>query len=108
MHNGFSLFAHGSDLVVTVIVINDIQYIQSYGGNSFGESGYANLSVDGGVGITAMVFGAITVVRSMIGQSRSGKESQNKCLVQKERKINILRLEIPENADSALIIWVSR
>ena len=107
MHNGFSLFAHGSDLVVTVIVINDIQYIQSYGGNSFGESGYANLSVDGGVGITAMVFGAITVVRSMIGQSRSGKESQNKCL-QRERKINILCLEIPENADSALIISVSR
>ena len=107
MHNGFSLFTDGSDLVVTVIVINNIFDSQSYGGNSFGESGYANLSIDGGVGITAMVFGAITVVRSMIGQSRSGKESQNKCL-QKEPKINILCLEIPENADSALIIWVSK
>ena len=84
MHNGFSLFAHGSDLVVTVIVINDIQYIQSYGGNSFGESGYANLSVDGGVGITAMVFGAITVVRSMVGQGHQRQKSQNKYLQKAE------------------------
>jgi hypothetical protein len=72
LHNGFSLFAYGSDLVVTVIVINDIFDSQSYGGNSFGESGYANLSVDGGVGIAAMVFGAITAITvRIIGSAES-------------------------------------
>jgi len=74
--------ADGSDLGVAVVVVNDVLDGQGHGGDLGGESGHADLSVDGGVGIPAVVLGTVSVtMRSgVIGESHQGQQSKDKSL----------------------------
>ena len=77
-----SFFTYGSDLVVTVVVVNDILDGQSDWGHFVGKSRYANLGVDRGVGISAVVFGSVSVCGSMmVSESHQGQESQDESLM---------------------------
>ena len=78
-----SFFAYGSDLVVAVVVINDIFDSQSDRGHFVGKSWYANLGVDGGVGISAVVFGTVSTVcgSMMVSKSHQGQESKDESLM---------------------------
>ena len=79
---GVDGFADGSDLGVAVVVVNDVLDGQGHGGDLGGESGHADLSVDGCVGIPAVVLGTVSVtMRSgVIGESHQGQQSKDKSL----------------------------
>jgi len=78
--DGISGGTDGDDLVITVIVINDFLNSQFNGGHLGGESGHADLSVDRGVGIPAVVLGAVAVCGGMVGKSHQRQQSQDKGL----------------------------
>merc|ERR1719323_1714700 len=74
-NNGVGLLADSSDLIVAVVVVQDD------GGGLGGEGGDTDLSVDAGVGVSAVVFGAITIRRGgVVGKGQKGQKSQDKGL----------------------------
>jgi len=80
-NNGVGLLADSSDLIVTVVVVHDVLHVQDNGGGLGGEGGDADLSVDAGVGVSAVVFGAITIRRGgVVGKGQKGQKSQDKGL----------------------------
>ena len=80
-NNGFGFLADGSDLVIAVVVVDDVLHVQGDGGGLGGEGGDTDLSVDAGVGVSAVVFGAITVRRGgMVGKGQQRQKSQDKGL----------------------------
>ena len=80
-NNGFGFLANGSDLVIAVVVVNDVLHVQSDGSGLGGEGGDAHLSIDAGVGVSAVVFGAITIRRGgVVGKGQQRQESQDKGL----------------------------
>jgi len=80
-NNGFGFLADSSDLVIAVVVVNDVLDIQGDGGGLGGEGRDAHLSVDAGVGVSAVVFGAITIRRGgVVGKGQQRQKSQDKGL----------------------------
>ena len=80
-HNSVGLLADSSDLIVAVVVVHDVLHVQDDGGGLGGEGGDADLSVDAGVGISAVIFGAITISRSgVVGEGQQRQKSQDKGL----------------------------
>ena len=78
--------------MVTVVIVFDNLDVEDDGFVNSGESGHANLSVDRGVGIPAVVLGTIgggmPVGGGMVGKSHGGKrKSQDKGLDEKMRKL---------------------
>ena len=67
-------------LVTVVVVFNNLDVENNLLLN-VGESGYANLSVDRGVGIPAVVLGTIAIGRGMVGKSHQRQQSQDKGLI---------------------------
>ena len=55
--------------MVTVVIVFDNLHVEGDGLVDGGESGHANLSVDRGVGIPAVVLGAVAVCGGMVGKS---------------------------------------
>lgn len=80
------LLAHGTDLVVAVVVVNDILDSQGNGCGHGGEGGDADLSVDRGVGIPTLVLrlvpigGCGWVGVGVSSQGHEGQESQDESL----------------------------
>lgn len=80
-NNGVGLLADSSDLIVAVVVIHNVLHVQDDGGGLGGEGGDTDLSVDAGVGVSAVVFGAITIRRGgVVGKGQKGQKSQDKGL----------------------------
>ena len=67
-------------LVTVVVVFNNLD-IESNLFLNVGESGYANLSVDRGVGISAVVLGTIAIGWGVVGESHQRQQSQDKGLI---------------------------
>ena len=67
-------------LVTVVIVFNNLDGESNLFLN-VGESGYANLSVDRGVGIPAVVLGTIAIGWGVVGESHQRQQSQDKGLI---------------------------
>jgi hypothetical protein len=85
--NGISGGTDSYDLVITIVsILNDLNG-QFDGGNLGGESGHTDLSVDRGVGIPAVVLGAVAVCGGMVGKSHQRQQSQDKGLKYFEKLI---------------------
>ena len=69
-------------LITVVVVFNNLDVENNLFLN-VGESGYANLSVDRGVGIPAVVLGTIAIGWGVVGESHQRQQSQDKGLIKK-------------------------
>ena len=79
-------------MFITVVVVFDNLDVEDDLFLNVGESGHANLSVDGGVGIPAVdlwtvCWGMVSVCWSMVGKSHERQKSQDKGLDEKMRKL---------------------
>jgi len=71
------LLAHGPDLLVAVVVVDNILDGQNDRGGVGGESRNANLSIDGSVCLPAVDWrGSITISWGMVGEGQSGEDSE--------------------------------
>lgn len=74
-------FTDSSDLVVTVVIVNYIFDSQNDGSDLVSKGWYTNLSIDRGVGVSAVIFGTISIRGSMVvSQSHQRQESQDESL----------------------------
>ena len=80
-------------LVTVVVVFNNLDVENNLLLN-VGESGYANLSVDRGVGIPAVVLGTVPVGGGVVGKSHKRQQSQDESL-----KIKVKLLIFGKNMD---------
>lgn len=80
--NGLGGLAHGSDLGVAVVVVNDVLNSQSDRGDFGGKSGDTDFSIDRSVGISAVVLGAITAISGgvMVSKGHQGQQGQDENL----------------------------
>ena len=82
-------------LITVVVVFNNLDVENNLLLN-VGESGYANLSVDRGVGIPAVVLGTIAIGRGMVGKSHQRQQSQDKGLITEKSVSQIVIITISD------------
>ena len=82
-------------LVTVVVVFNNLD-IESNLFLNVGESGYANLSVDRGVGIPAVVLGTIAIGWGVVGESHQRQQSQDKGLITEKSVSQIVIITISD------------